>query len=113
MATSPYNVQQVSCQAYGWINGTGATAAGFNCSMTRVSTGFYRLKLGPSDGVLQGQSWISAAVEQEGSTAGRYVTPIWVDNTTRDFAVRTDGGTDQDCSIEVVVWKTNVNIAGV
>lgn len=113
MATSPYNVQQLAVEAYGWIGGTGATAAGFGCSMTRLATGLYRMKLGPSDGVLQGQSWVQASVEQESASAGRYVTPIWVDNTTRDFAVRTDAGVDTDCSMEAVMWKTSINITGV
>lgn len=113
MATSPYNIQQLAKVCYGWIGGTGATAAGFNCSMTRLNTGLYRLKLGPSDGVLQGQSWVQASVEQENASAGRYVTPIWIDNTTRDFAVRTDAGVDTDCPIEVIVWKTSVNVTGV
>lgn len=113
MATSPYNVQQLATAAYGWINATGATAAGFGCSMTRLATGLYRLALGASDGILEGQSWISASVIQNASSAGRYITPCFVSNTVRDFAVRTDAAVDTDTDIEVVVWKTSVNVSGV
>lgn len=119
MATAPYNVQQLAVAAYGWINATGATAAGFGCSMTRLSTGLYRLRLGPSDGILEGQSWIVASVVQNASSAGRYVTPCFVSNVIRDFAVNADDGgggrgdAGIDCDLEVVVYKTSVNVTGI
>jgi hypothetical protein len=115
MATSPYNVQQLAIQAYGWINATGATAAGFNCSMSRVTTGLYQLTLGASDGVLEGQSWIVASpVLNAVSNTARVVTPVYVSNTVRTFQA-TDAATptNTDTDIEVIVFKTSINISGV
>lgn len=123
MSTAPYNVQQLAVQAYGWINGSGTSAAGFGCSMTRQASGVYRLTLGPSAGVLEGQSWIMATPVVSGLSGGvaagvlaRVVTPSAdpAVPTVRTFYVTDSGGVAvSDTDLEVIVFKTSIDVNGV
>lgn len=113
MGASTYNQQLLAVQAYGWINATGATSMGFGCSMTRVTTGLYRLDLGASDGVLDGQSWTMVTPKMANGASGVCQHSVMDVSNTQKLIALDQAGAVVDRDIEVILWKTNVPLQGV
>jgi len=109
MSTSPYNRQLLTCHAYGFIGATGASAAGFGCSMSRQTTGTYQLALDADSGLVEGQSFLLATPKASGA---RSISAQDSSNVLKTVFVFTDAGALVDTDVEVALFKSPLGVSG-
>jgi hypothetical protein len=106
--TMSYNTQILALQAAGSINGDGTTPITYGCSLTRFSSGVYKLILPTGLGIIDPQSFTKVTAKGPDTTfpvvsdeADTYTKTITM------FDVGGDGPTDS--AIEVFVQRSTVD----
>lgn len=121
-----YSRQILATVAAASINGDGSTPITYGCSVTRTSTGIYKLILPTGEGVVDGQSFTQVTVKP----FVPFANPTWHDNGIAQVSDESDyiksvsvqrmssdspdtiTGVLVDKSIEIVVQRATVNPQG-
>ena len=115
MASSTYNSQLLALQAAGSINGDGSTPITYGCSMTRATTGVYKLILPTGEGLIEAQSFTTVTAKAGGGGLGTAPSAIPVVSDESNFIKTitmfngTSGTAPEDCSIEVILNRSTIN----
>lgn len=121
-----YSRQILAVSAAASMNGDGSSPITYGCSITRISTGIYKLILPTGEGVTDGQSFTQVTLKPFVSTPN----PTWHDNAMASVSdeseyiksiiiqnIRTDSpdtiiGVLADKGVEVIVQRATVNPQG-
>lgn len=103
-----YNAQVLALIAAASINGDGTTPITYGCSITRFSSGVYKLILPTGEGTIDAQTF--TRVGGKGPTQAVIVASDEADGYTKTFtAFDNGGGGPTDTAIEAVVQRSTIN----
>lgn len=106
MSVSSYNKQILADQAAGSIFGDGTTPITYGCSMTRTSTGIYKLILPTGEGLIDAQTFTTVTCKGPGPASA-------VASDESDFiktvTVVNDAGSVVNQNVEIVVRRSTIN----